>query len=438
MSKLHINIGDSANDRTGDPLRTAFDKVNSNFDELYARTGDDIQIPDLAGNTGKVLTTNGTTLSWVASSSTGSLKFVDNEMRTETYQNIKLTTDALGIVNKRSWIFYGDGALELPTSNLGVGTIQSPAGIWLNASGVLWQFNSNGAVDFPSVNGTTSLIRSANSTTINSNGKEWYFGQNGVLTLPGNGAITNPTSIGSPTGTIYTFANDGSATPGISSDNAVYLPSNVNSVSIQPGWIITFADSTQKTVVGASAGTGPDISKHILTFSGPVLKTGSEVWPLTVQSADYALGITTKSLELTPDGTTAWAFSSDGTLSSPNGATQQSTSSVNCQAGVDTVVYTSSQQGIQTIKLLLKVEGVVTVPDDADTQSCEMIVAKGFRGHTVEASVYGIVYTSAEPLATFTAEWNAVSSRVEVLCRPTSLTNSVDVKSFATEITTSD
>lgn len=35
MAKQTINIGTSANDGTGDPLRTAFDKTNDNFDELY-------------------------------------------------------------------------------------------------------------------------------------------------------------------------------------------------------------------------------------------------------------------------------------------------------------------------------------------------------------------------------------------------------------------
>lgn len=208
MSRLNINIGTTANDRTGDPLRTAFEKVNQNFVELYARTGDDIQIPALAGNDGKVLTTDGTTLSWD----------INNSL----------------------------------------------------------------------VNG------------------------------------------------------------------------------------------------GASINLG-----------------------------------------------------TDGTLTLPNGVTQTSTGSINCQPEVDTVVFTSSEAGIQTIKLLLKVEGVVN-GYDLDTQSCEMIVAKGFRGPTVAASVYGLVYTSVAPLATFTADWNAITSRVEVTCQPTSLTRSVEVKAVVTEITTSD
>jgi len=38
MTQQTINIGSSANDGTGDPLRTAFDKANSNFTELFGIT----------------------------------------------------------------------------------------------------------------------------------------------------------------------------------------------------------------------------------------------------------------------------------------------------------------------------------------------------------------------------------------------------------------
>ena len=40
MARQNINIGSSANDGTGDPLRTAFDKINDNFIELYGTDGD--------------------------------------------------------------------------------------------------------------------------------------------------------------------------------------------------------------------------------------------------------------------------------------------------------------------------------------------------------------------------------------------------------------
>ena len=41
MAKKTINIGTGANSRNGDPLRTAFSKVNDNFSELYALTNTD-------------------------------------------------------------------------------------------------------------------------------------------------------------------------------------------------------------------------------------------------------------------------------------------------------------------------------------------------------------------------------------------------------------
>jgi len=53
MAKQIINIGASANDGTGDPLRNAFDKTNDNFNELYLALGDannPINLFDINGN----------------------------------------------------------------------------------------------------------------------------------------------------------------------------------------------------------------------------------------------------------------------------------------------------------------------------------------------------------------------------------------------------
>lgn len=58
MAKQTINIGTTANDGTGDPLRTAFDKVNDNFTELYSDDAEDVGSVD--GGTGlEVDTTTG-------------------------------------------------------------------------------------------------------------------------------------------------------------------------------------------------------------------------------------------------------------------------------------------------------------------------------------------------------------------------------------------
>lgn len=52
MAKQTINIGTTANDGTGDPLRTAFDKINDNFTELYNDDAGDVN--SVNGQTGAV------------------------------------------------------------------------------------------------------------------------------------------------------------------------------------------------------------------------------------------------------------------------------------------------------------------------------------------------------------------------------------------------
>jgi hypothetical protein len=41
MAKQTVNIGTVANDGTGDEIRTGGDKINDNFNELYAHLGGD-------------------------------------------------------------------------------------------------------------------------------------------------------------------------------------------------------------------------------------------------------------------------------------------------------------------------------------------------------------------------------------------------------------
>jgi hypothetical protein len=131
------------------------------------------------------------------------------------------------------------------------------------------------------------------------------------------------------------------------------------------------------------------------------------------------------------------ALGTTGALSYPNNAVQRDTATVICAGNASTVVYTASGQYQHTIKLLIQVEGFEGAEEVFDTQACEMIIAKSFRANDIASTVYGIVHTSVVPLATFTAEWNALTNRVEVLCTTPSA-NTVNVRIFATEITTSD
>ncbi len=108
MARLNINIGTTANDKTGDPLRTAFDKVNQNFVELYAHVGADVQIPSQTNNGGKYLTTNGTTLSWDA------ISYSTNELINGSY-SVALGID--GNLTVPGNITKASGNLEITAEN---------------------------------------------------------------------------------------------------------------------------------------------------------------------------------------------------------------------------------------------------------------------------------------------------------------------------------
>ena len=96
MARQAINIGSSANDGTGDPLRTAFDKINDNFVELYG-SDNDINTLDanLNVNTFAITTgvTNGditVTPNGTGSIKLGAMKFVGTTMSSDDSTQITI------------------------------------------------------------------------------------------------------------------------------------------------------------------------------------------------------------------------------------------------------------------------------------------------------------------------------------------------------------
>ena len=182
-------------------------------------------------------------------------------------------------------------------------------------------------------------------------------------------------------------------------------------------------DISQLTDNNSLLGQGGSASTGDLSIVATTISSNTDVIIRTGQYASPAPGF--------------FKFASDGTFELPFGIKQVTTGTVVCNANADTVIYTGTSNGQHSFKLLLKVEGMEDGQTDWDTQTCEMTIAKSFRNNNVVGSVYGLVYTSTNPLATFTTRWNSSSSRVEVLCRPTSLSHGVEVVSSITEITTS-
>jgi len=117
MAKQTINIGTTANDGTGDPLRTAFDKVNDNFDELYATSAFSGSYTDLTNKptsitsfgitdstAGYVLTTDG------SAGFTFQTKFPSRSTATKT--TASLANDAQGAIDITGFKSYSLMSIE--------------------------------------------------------------------------------------------------------------------------------------------------------------------------------------------------------------------------------------------------------------------------------------------------------------------------------------
>lgn len=100
MAKQTINIGSAANDGTGDPLRTAFDKTNDNFTELYQG----------GGGTRAVI-------------SASNVDFESAQVFTKTLTaNTTLTFSNTAIGMVKDLIITGDFTLTLPSGSTVAGT----------------------------------------------------------------------------------------------------------------------------------------------------------------------------------------------------------------------------------------------------------------------------------------------------------------------------
>jgi hypothetical protein len=104
MAQQTINIGSSANDGTGDPLRTAFDKINDNFSELYGTSAFGQQIT-LSGNKVSSNVSNANLV--LEASGTGAIEFEGFQIRDNHIEGIRSNEDIRISANGTGNIFVG-------------------------------------------------------------------------------------------------------------------------------------------------------------------------------------------------------------------------------------------------------------------------------------------------------------------------------------------
>jgi hypothetical protein len=218
MAKKTVNIGTSVNKGDGDPLRTAFGKINDNFDEIYGAIGSDGSIFNPLNVDSHLLPDGDNTRDlgspdkrwrdiFVAPGSLyiGDLK-LSNDNGTLLVQQVtdaglvtetpvggpgSVTTDRL-VNGENEFVLLNNGTVELN------GDPFTGGGGAFNQS-----LNTGDSVTFDSVGATTVNVSQINGTNpgdelvIQANNNNWTFGTDGDLTLPAGGDIvdSNGTSV---------------------------------------------------------------------------------------------------------------------------------------------------------------------------------------------------------------------------------------------------
>ena len=236
MAKQTIGIGSSANDGTGDPLRTAFDKINDNFDELYGTSLTERVSLDTSPQLG------------------GALDVVTHSIVSTTNRDIILAPHGTGAVKASSLKFSG-------TSISSDDSTQVQINEGLNVSGATTL--------------STSLALATGAT----------------VTGVDNGALGSSATLLATQGAIKTYvdaqvtASDLDFTSDDSTTNSIDLDSEVLQFSGGTGietsasgkTVTTKIDSTVATLVGSQTLTNK-------TLTAPTINAATMTGPVTVDS----------------------------------------------------------------------------------------------------------------------------------------------------------
>jgi len=272
MSQQLINTGIVPNDGRGDSLLEAGIKINANFTELYLTNG----LPSQNSNSGKFLTTDGTSLSWATV--TGGTTDYNNLINKPSIPAAQVQSDwtavnGLGVVLNKPALFSGSytdltnkPSIPSSLSTLTGVTITTPsAGQILKYNGSQWindaDATAGGAgagtvttVSVASANGFTGTVATASSTpaiTITTS-------ITGVL--KGNGTAISAATAGTDYQAPITLTTIGSSGAATFSANTLNIPQYV-------GNVVGPATATDNAITRFDATTGKLLQNSLVTIT---------------------------------------------------------------------------------------------------------------------------------------------------------------------------
>ena len=288
MSKQVINVGQHPNDYTGDPLRIAFQKVNSNFDEIYAN----------------VVSSN--------------FRFTLNTMETvDGNVNIVPNGTSAVVVGAQNQVFLSNTAASSSTNTgaLVVAGGLGVAGRITVGSGVFW---ANGTPFSSGGSGTGIHVTSSSTPPLSPNlGDEWYNTGNDVLyKRTSDGASSFWLDLSSAPTSFNNITVGNLVTNSGGNISASYLTGNIGANTAYAGTFTNLTVNNNQTISGNATVTGKITVGGNLSVSG-VTSLGS------INNLHITGGTNGQYLQTDGAGNLTWVTGSGGGGGSPGGSNAQ-------------------------------------------------------------------------------------------------------------------
>jgi hypothetical protein len=195
MAQEIINIGTAPNDGSGDSIRTSFNKVNSNFTELYGLQNTAKKLTNgpfvvqLTSDGSLILPANGSIKNTasagfrilIATNATGQTGVLANMV--DVILNDPVQSAAIKDKPTNFEIIFNGGFTATITGTVGK---TKPGERWTLIGS--WPANPTGA---PLIIRTKNYVEGTAGIKVSTNGKNWTFGNDGKLKLPLNGDIVD-------------------------------------------------------------------------------------------------------------------------------------------------------------------------------------------------------------------------------------------------------